>query len=145
MMGNTSKHEAASFLKIFLPCKIYRTCWRTVKSFQPSTVSNMSLYIHLSFVQKYLDCMVHFTVFMVQCAVFIQILHHNVHMFPAPLYPVPCTSFWCAKMIRILIPPLWVNCLWDSSESWSKVNPDIFPTINKLQNPTPLATAERSQ
>jgi hypothetical protein len=96
----------------------------------------MSLYIQLSFAQKYLHCMFHFTVFMVQCAVFIQIPHHNKHtLFPALLYQAPCTSFWCAKMIHILIPSLWVNYFWDSSESWTKVNPDIFPTINNLQNP----------
>ena len=123
--------EAASILKIFLPCKIYRRCWRIVKRFQPSKVANMSLYIQLSFVQTYLHCMFHFTVIMVQCAVFIQIPHHNEYtLFPAPLYPAPCTSFWCAKMIHILIPSLWVNYFWDSSESWAKVNPDIFPTIS---------------
>jgi hypothetical protein len=40
-------------------------------------------------------------------------------------------------MIHILIPSLWVNYLWDSSESWTKANPDIFPTINQLQSPPP--------
>lgn len=139
-MGNTTMQEGASFLKIFLPCKIYRTCWRIVKSFQLPKVANMSLYIHhWNFIQKYLHGIIHFTVLMVemvQCDIFIKIPHHNEHMFPALPYPVPWASFQGTKVICILKPSLWVNYVWDSSKSWTKVNPDILPTINKLDPPS---------